>query len=60
MHDKDDATVSENDYESLRETMHLLRSPANAKRLLESIKQADTGRLAHHALLEPDWPRRGR
>jgi antitoxin YefM len=52
--------MAEDDYESLMETVHLLRSPANAKRLLESIKQADKGRLAERALLEPGGPRRRR
>ena len=30
--------MAESDYESLIETMHLLRSPANAERLLRSIR----------------------
>jgi antitoxin YefM len=29
------------DYESLQETAYLLRSPANARRLLESISEAE-------------------
>jgi antitoxin YefM len=33
------------DYESLQETAYLLRSPANAKRLLESIEAAEKGQL---------------
>jgi antitoxin YefM len=45
--------VSEEDYESLMETVHLLRSPANASRLLESIGQANSGALAEHDLIEP-------
>lgn len=37
--------VSLEDYESLQETAYLLRSPANAKRLIESIESlnADKG-----------------
>lgn len=31
------------DYESLEETAHLLRAPANARRLLEAIRQAAEG-----------------
>jgi antitoxin YefM len=31
------------EYESLQETAYLLRSPANAKRLMESIAQAEQG-----------------
>jgi antitoxin YefM len=37
--------ISEEDYEGLMETVHLLRSPANASRLLESIEQANRGEL---------------
>jgi antitoxin YefM len=36
------------EYESLEETLHLLRDPANAERLLRSIAEADAGRLAEH------------
>ena len=32
--------ISRDDYEALKETAHLLRSPANAMRLLESQNQA--------------------
>ena len=46
--------IAEDDYESLMETVHLLRSPANTKRLLESIQQAVSGDLAEQALIEPD------
>jgi antitoxin YefM len=31
------------EYESLQETAHLLRSPANAKRLLKSIESLERG-----------------
>jgi antitoxin YefM len=34
------------EYESLEETLHLLRDPANAERLLHSIGEAEAGRLA--------------
>ena len=36
--------MSFEDYTSHEETMYLLRSPANAKNLLESIAQLDTGK----------------
>lgn len=45
--------VSEDDYESLMETVHLLRSPANAQRLLRSISDATGGKLGKRDLLEP-------
>ena len=32
------------DYESLQETAYLLRSPANARRLLESIEELNAGK----------------
>ena len=37
--------LSEEDYENLMETVHLLRSPANAARLLASMQQADKRHL---------------
>ena len=38
--------LSEDEYEGIIETLHLLRSPANAARLLRSIQSADAGELA--------------
>ncbi len=37
--------ISLDDYESLEETAYLLRSPANAKRLIDSIEAAESGNL---------------
>jgi antitoxin YefM len=45
--------VSEDEYEGMMETLHLLKSPANAARLLRSIEQANGGRTAEHELVEP-------
>jgi antitoxin YefM len=45
--------MSEEDYEGLMETMHLLKSPANAARLLRSIKDADRGKLKKREVVEP-------
>jgi len=45
--------MSEDDYEGLMETVHLLKSPANAARLLRSIKDADEGKLTEHEIIEP-------
>jgi len=42
--------ISEQDYEGLMETVHLLRSPANATRLLESIDRAERGELVEHEI----------
>lgn len=44
--------LSEDEYESMMETLHLLRSPANAARLLRSIKEADKGKLVEHEPLD--------
>jgi antitoxin YefM len=39
----DAVLISKTDYDALEETAHLLRSPANARRLLESLQQAVSG-----------------
>jgi antitoxin YefM len=48
--------LAEEDYEGLMETVHLLRSPANAVRLLQSIAEADKGSLTERDVLEPGAP----
>lgn len=45
-------TFSYTEYESLRETAYLLRSPENARRLLGSIENLERGRGARHDLIE--------
>lgn len=42
------------DYESLRETAYLMRSPANARRLRESIERLEAGHGEEHDLVETD------
>ena len=37
--------LSRADYDSLEETAYLLRNPANARRLLESLEQARAGNV---------------
>ncbi|CAB4734093.1 unannotated protein [freshwater metagenome] len=44
--------VSLDDYESLKETAYLLRSPANARRLLASIEELESGRGVERELIE--------
>ena len=44
--------VSADQWRSLMETAHLLRSPANADRLLRSIADAEAGRTEPHDLLD--------
>ncbi len=45
--------VALDDYQSLRETAYLLRSPANARRLLASIARLESGGGTGHELIEP-------
>ncbi len=44
--------VSADEYRSLRETAYLLRSPANARHLHESIAQLDAGVVGAHPLAD--------
>lgn len=44
--------VSLDDYQSLRETAYLLRSPANARRLLASIDELEAGQGVERELLQ--------
>lgn len=46
----DAVLLSRADFEALEETAHLLRSPANALRLLESLAQAQRGQRKEHPL----------
>jgi antitoxin YefM len=46
----DAVLISRADFDALEETAHLLRSPANARRLLESLSQASTGDRQEHPL----------
>lgn len=46
----DAVLISRADYEALEETAHLLRAPANARRLLQSLTQALEGARAEHPL----------
>ncbi|MCP9891456.1 type II toxin-antitoxin system prevent-host-death family antitoxin [Cyanobium sp. Aljojuca 7D2] len=41
-------------YNSLMETVYLLRSPANAAHLQRSLEQAEAGELQEHSLLDAD------
>ena len=43
--------VSADEYRSLKETVYLLQSPANAARLRESLAEVAAGRGAEHDLL---------
>jgi antitoxin YefM len=44
--------ISLDEYNSIMETLHLLSSQKNAKRLFESIEQMKTGKKVKHSLIE--------
>lgn len=44
--------LSLSEYESLRETAHLLRSPANARRLFDAVTELEQGGGTPHELIE--------
>ncbi|KRW94366.1 type II toxin-antitoxin system Phd/YefM family antitoxin [Paracoccus sp. MKU1] len=46
--------MSLEDYNSIQETLHLLRSPNNARRLMESIARLEAGEGEEHALIQPE------
>jgi antitoxin YefM len=46
----DAVLMSRADYDALNETAQLLRTPANAERLLEALSQARAGKRASHQL----------
>ncbi|MFN8098310.1 MAG: type II toxin-antitoxin system prevent-host-death family antitoxin [Dermatophilaceae bacterium] len=46
--------VSLAEYESLRETAYLMRSPANARRLLDAMERLEAGGGESHPLAEAD------
>ena len=42
--------ISQEEYDALEETAHLLRSPANAARLMRSLADAEAGNVQLHEL----------
>lgn len=46
--------VSLDDYESLKETAYLLRSPENARRLIASIERLESGGGVQHELADDE------
>ena len=45
--------ISADEWAGMEETLHLMSSPANAKRLLEGIKELDAGLGEVHELIKP-------
>jgi antitoxin YefM len=46
------ALIAESDLVSLVETVYLLRSPANARRLLNAIEESETGKIQPQTIAE--------
>ncbi len=46
--------VSLADFESLRETAYLMRSPANARRLLDAMERLESGGGVEHGVIDAD------
>ena len=51
-HQRSVVVISLEDYQALEETAYLLRSPKNARRLLESIAELEAGEGMERELLE--------
>ena len=45
--------VALSEWEGMKETLHLLSTPSNARRLRNSIMDANAGKLVEHSLTEP-------
>ena len=52
--DPQGALVSESEWASVEETLYLLRSPANAARLLDAVRGLEAGGGDAHELIEPE------
>ena len=46
--------LSKEDYDSIMETLYLLKSPANAGRLMESVARIKAGQATERDLIEDD------
>ncbi len=46
--------VSLEEFESLRETAYLMRSPTNARRLFDAMERLESGSGESHDLVDPD------
>lgn len=49
---EDSVVMSLEQFNSLMETVHLLKTPANAKHLEESIQEYRSGRVEDHGLID--------
>ncbi len=46
--------VSLDDYEALKETAYLMRSPVNARRLLDAMERLEAGQGEQHDLIDAE------
>ncbi|MCL8012892.1 type II toxin-antitoxin system Phd/YefM family antitoxin [Streptomyces sp. AS02] len=46
--------LSEADFASWQETIYLMRSPANARHLLESVAEAEAGNVEYRGLVDTE------
>ena len=44
--------MSQDDYESMTETLHLMKSPRNAVRLIQAMEDVKAGRVTERELIE--------
>ena len=44
--------MSKSEYDALIETAYLLRSPKNARRLIDALESARAGKVAEHELID--------
>ena len=57
--DAPDAVVmSKEQYDGIMETLYLLRSPANAQVLMQSVENIRAGKFEVHGLIDPKDPNR--
>ena len=45
--------ISAEEWAGMQETLHLMASPANAKRLMDGIARLDAGQSEEHELIRP-------
>jgi antitoxin YefM len=45
--------LSEEEYESMLETLHLLRGPANAAHLQRGLKESESGQMIERGIVRP-------
>lgn len=45
--------IDKDEYEGMLETLHLMSTPANARRLMEAIEDVKEGKVVFHDLIDP-------